>query len=62
MIRATTIGELRAAGYPDRTVKHELRSDLFTKLENGEAQFPDILGSTSPCFRDWSGASSPFAT
>jgi magnesium chelatase subunit I len=39
-----TIGELRAAGYPDRTVKEELRANLLAKLGNGEALFPSIVG------------------
>ena len=39
-----TIGELRAAGYPDRTVKEELRANLLSKLEHGEELFPGILG------------------
>jgi magnesium chelatase subunit I len=42
--RATTIGELRAAGYPDRTVKEELRANLLGKLARGEELFPGILG------------------
>jgi magnesium chelatase subunit I len=41
---ATTIGELRAAGYPDRTVKEELRANLLGKLARGEELFPGILG------------------
>jgi magnesium chelatase subunit I len=44
MTNATTIGELRAAGYPDRTVKEELRANLLTKLARGGALFPGILG------------------
>ncbi len=40
----STIGELRAAGYPDRTVKEELRANLLAKLERGEALFPSIVG------------------
>ena len=44
MTTATTIGELRAAGYPDRTVKQELRANLLMKLERGEELFPGILG------------------
>jgi magnesium chelatase subunit I len=39
-----TIGELRAAGYPDRTVKEELRANLLGKLGRGEQLFPDVVG------------------
>jgi len=39
-----TIGELRAAGYEDRTVKEELRANLLAKLGDGEALFPSIVG------------------
>jgi magnesium chelatase subunit I len=42
--RPTTVGELRAAGYPDRTVKEELRANLLARLEAGEDLFPGILG------------------
>jgi magnesium chelatase subunit I len=41
---ATTIGELRASGYPDRTVKEELRENLLTRLDRGEPLFPTIVG------------------
>ncbi|MEX1046619.1 MAG: sigma 54-interacting transcriptional regulator [Actinomycetota bacterium] len=44
MARANTIGELRAAGYPDRTVKDELRANLLARLGSGEALFPSIVG------------------
>jgi magnesium chelatase subunit I len=44
MTDATTLGELRAAGYPDRTVKDELRGNLLAKLGRGEDLFPGILG------------------
>jgi magnesium chelatase subunit I len=40
----TTIGELRAAGYPDLTVKEELRANLLAKLGRGEALFETIVG------------------
>jgi magnesium chelatase subunit I len=39
-----TIGELRAAGYPDRTVKEELRVNLLARLGRGESLFPAIVG------------------
>lgn len=44
MPNASTIGELRAAGYPDRTVKEELRANLLAKLGRGEPLFPAIVG------------------
>src|SRR5205807_9474678 len=40
----TTIGELRAARYPDRTVKEELRANLLAKLGRAEALFPSVVG------------------
>ena len=42
--RASTLGELRAAGYPDRTVKDELRGNLLSKLEAGQDLFPGVVG------------------
>lgn len=39
-----TIGELRAAGFPDRTVKEELRANLLVKLGRNEPLFPAIVG------------------
>jgi magnesium chelatase subunit I len=42
--RPTTLGELRDAGYPDRTIKEELRTNLLGRLERGEDLFPGILG------------------
>ena len=44
MSAPATIGELRAAGYPDRTVKEELRANLLGKLGRGEPLFPAIVG------------------
>ena len=44
MTAATTIGELRAAGYPDLTVKEELRANLLAKLGRGETSFDTIVG------------------
>ncbi len=44
MSRAATIGELRASGYPDRTVKEELRENLLARLARGEDLFPTIVG------------------
>lgn len=42
--RPSTIGELRAAGYPDRSVKEELRANLLARLSRGEELFPSIVG------------------
>jgi len=44
VIRASTIGELRAAAYPDRTVKEELRANLLARLGRGENLFPSLIG------------------
>ncbi len=44
MPQASTIGELRAAGYPDRSVKEELRLNLLAKLGRREPLFPSIVG------------------
>ena len=44
MPAATTIGELRAAGYPDRTVKQELRANLLERLGEGAPLFPEVVG------------------
>ncbi len=44
MPTAATIGELRAAGYPDRSVKNELRANLLGRLGRGDALFPHIVG------------------
>jgi magnesium chelatase subunit I len=41
---AATLGELRASGYPDRTVKEELRENLLTRLGRGQPLFPTIVG------------------
>jgi magnesium chelatase subunit I len=44
MTTETTIGDLRASGYPDRTVKQELRANLLDRLAHGQGLFPGILG------------------
>jgi len=44
MTEETTLGALRASGYPDQTVKHELRTNLLARLELGQELFPGILG------------------
>jgi magnesium chelatase subunit I len=43
-MRAGTIGELRGAGYPDRTVKEELRENLLGRLSGDAALFPTLVG------------------
>ena len=40
----TTIGELRASGWRDRTVKQELRHNVIERLRRGDELFPGILG------------------
>src|ERR687892_2242496 len=44
MPRPTTLGDLRDAAYPDRSVKDELRANLVTRLSTGEPLFPSIVG------------------
>ena len=44
MHRATTLGELRAAGYTSRTVKDEIRANLVAALAEGRTPFPGIVG------------------
>jgi len=39
-----TIGQLRATGYADRSVKDELRDNLLARLSGGEPLFPSIIG------------------
>ncbi|MCG8589841.1 MAG: magnesium chelatase [Proteobacteria bacterium] len=41
---ATTVGELRAAGYGARTLREELQANLRARLASGEPLFPGILG------------------
>src|SRR2546425_1346895 len=41
---ARTIGELRAGGYRDRSVKEELRDNLLASLSGGQRLFPSIVG------------------
>ena len=40
----STIAELRASGYVDRTVKEELSANLLERLGRGEELFPSIVG------------------
>src|SRR4051812_6983433 len=42
--RAQTLGELRASGYSQRSVKDEMRANLIAKLRSGEKLFPGIVG------------------
>ena len=41
---ASTIGQLRAAGHRDRTVKEELRDNLLDRLSSRTPVFPSIVG------------------
>jgi magnesium chelatase subunit I len=43
-VDARTIADLRSAGYPDRTVKQELRDNLLARLGGGDELFPGIVG------------------
>ncbi|MDQ4130492.1 MAG: magnesium chelatase, partial [Actinomycetota bacterium] len=42
--RPSTLAELRASGYPDRTVKEELRANLLARLRAGMPLLPDVVG------------------
>jgi magnesium chelatase subunit I len=42
--RSASLGELRASGFQDRTIKDELRENLLAALARGEAVFPGIVG------------------
>ena len=42
--RPTTLGTLRASGFPDRTVKEELRQNLLARLRSRQRRFPSIVG------------------
>src|SRR5215470_11588507 len=44
MGKASTVGELRAAGYRPRSVKQELRDNLIARLRRGDPLFPGIVG------------------
>jgi magnesium chelatase subunit I len=39
-----TLGELRASGHVQRSVKDEIRNNLLTKLRSGDDPWPGILG------------------
>ncbi|RPJ14308.1 MAG: magnesium chelatase, partial [Actinobacteria bacterium] len=40
----STIAELRASGFPDRSVKEELRANLLERLGAGTPLFPQVVG------------------
>ncbi len=42
--RPSTLGELKAAGFRQRTVREEIRENLIAKLKAKETIFPGILG------------------
>lgn len=44
MSRSSTLRDLRAAGYPDRSVKEELRDNLLRRMGEGARLFPSIVG------------------
>jgi magnesium chelatase subunit I len=44
MTRPSTLGELRASPWVDRTVKEEIRHNLVAHLRRGDDLFPGILG------------------
>ncbi|HWC71637.1 MAG TPA: sigma 54-interacting transcriptional regulator [Actinomycetota bacterium] len=46
--RPATLGDLRASGFPDRTVKQELRENLLAKLAAGEDLFLGLVGFDDP--------------
>ncbi len=39
-----TLGELKASGYANRSVKQEMRDNLIAKLKSGEKMFEGIIG------------------
>jgi magnesium chelatase subunit I len=43
-MRPTTIEDLKAQDYPDRTVKEELRANLLERLGRGQSLFPTVVG------------------
>ncbi len=44
LLQIKTLGELKAAGYQAKTIKHELRDNLIEKLKNKEEVFAGIWG------------------
>src|SRR6478609_8388762 len=47
---ATTLGELRAAGWRSIPVKAEIRRNAIARIRNGEPLFPTVLGYTDTVF------------
>ncbi len=44
MARPSTLGALRASGYPDRSVKDELRDNVLGRLRSATPLFPTVIG------------------
>lgn len=44
MNKIKTLGELKKSGYKPKSVKEEIRNNLITKLQNGDATFSGIIG------------------
>ena len=44
LIKITTLGELKAAGYASRPIKQELRENLIERIKEKEVVFPGIWG------------------
>src|SRR5262249_25987944 len=44
MANAHTVGDLRALGWHRKSVKQELRDNLFARLRNGDSFLPGIVG------------------
>jgi magnesium chelatase subunit I len=42
--KITTLGQLKKAGYKNRSVKEEIRENLIRKLKNKDTTFPGIVG------------------
>src|ERR1700761_5056650 len=42
--KITTLGQLKKAGYKNRSVKEEIRENLIRKLKNKDVTFPGIVG------------------
>ncbi|RIV23323.1 magnesium chelatase [Fibrisoma montanum] len=44
LLKITTLGELKAAGYEPRSIKQELRDNLIERIKEKEVVFPGIWG------------------
>ncbi|MGA0559844.1 magnesium chelatase [Larkinella sp. VNQ87] len=44
LLKMTTLGELKAAGYKSKSIKQELRDNLIEKIKEKEVVFPGIWG------------------